>query len=393
MLDDVELFLRLNEEYASKPLVPSPPKYDPVSLANTGRHRATELDQRNQLRGKRVLEFGCGLGETAIALASEFDCRVVAVDINPGLRPRWAEHSSSGVDFRIFDISQEDTAALGKFDFIYSNGALEHVVHPFAMVSALTRLIAEGGRMHLNMGLHRGAIGSHLYREVYFPWPHLVFTDSAFEQFYQRIGKPPRRPVWINHLTSSRYLEMFDALGLHVTWLRYHERPLDEAFYLRFEDILNRYPRTDLRRDMMYVDLLKPRDADLLNLTDVTRTGDKPLVQRRIEALQQEVARCERLASAQRQQNTAQVPAPAPLVSNARNLEEIRSVAANLQQKVDRLELIEERFNKDLRGVRRLGRAVSWTGSVLRALVEPPVTALRSARRADAKAPEKAGQA
>jgi trans-aconitate methyltransferase len=378
MLDDVELFLRVNEEYASKPLVPAPTKYDPESMAKLGQRRATELDQRNNLRGKRVLEFGCGWGETAAALATQFDCRVVAVDVNPGLCSKWQAHASSNVDFRILDLSQDDTTDLGQFDFIYSNGTLEHVVHPFAMLKKLTQLIPDGGRIHLNMGLHRGSIGSHLYREVYFPWPHLVFTESTFERFYERIGQAPRRPVWINHLTCAQYFEMFDRLGLHVTWTRHHDRALDEDFYHRFEDILNRYPRSDLQRDLMYVDLVKPYDRDLLTLSDVAHPAGKPLTHRRVEALQKEVERCEHIANARLQELKQQAAKIEQLELSQVASVAIRNLAAELQQKVARLEVIEERFNKDLRGVRQVGRAVNLTGSLVRALVEPQVGAVRS---------------
>jgi len=79
---------------------------------------------------------------------------------------QWAQHDSAGVDFRLFDLSREDPTVLGEFDFIYSNGTLEHVVHPFALLSTLMKLLPVGGRMHFNMGLHRGTMGSHLYRDV-----------------------------------------------------------------------------------------------------------------------------------------------------------------------------------------------------------------------------------
>jgi SAM-dependent methyltransferase len=60
-------------------------------------------------------------------------------------------------------------------------------------------------------------------------------------------------------------------------------------------------------------------------------------------------------------------------------LETLRGVVKDLQKKVDRLQLIEERFNKDLHGVRKLGRAVSWAGSALRGLMQSPRNAVSAA--------------
>lgn len=378
MLDDVELFLELNEEYRPKPVIASPTRYDPDSLLSIGRRRAASMNDRHSLRGQRVLEIGCGFGETARVLAGDYGCRVVAVDLEPHLPEKWAEFGDCGVDFRLFDATAEDTSSLGEFDFIYSNGVFEHVFHPFAMMTALAKLIPPGGRIHLNMGLHRGTMGSHLYRDVLFPWPHLVFTEGTFERFYERIGKPRRRPVWINHLTCSQYLEMFDVAGLHVDWVNYSVRPLDQPFYKRFEDILSRYPIYDLERDLMYVDLVKPAAQQLLDLVDPPHPGGKTLKQLRFECMRDELARLERAAA----KPTAEAPQNSELErlnGHGVSLGEIRAVACELEAKVTRLQTIEERLNRDLQGVRRVARAVGWTSTRLRALTQPPVELVRSA--------------
>jgi SAM-dependent methyltransferase len=377
MLDDVELFLRLNEEYASKPLVPTPPRYDADTLLRLGRRRASELDAAHQIRGKRVLEIGCGYGETARALASELGCTMVAVDISPYLPEKWAEFNDCGVDFRLFDVTKEDPSLLGKFDFIYSNGTLEHVEHPFALLSALLELIPAGGRMHFNMGLHRGTIGSHLYRDVFFPWPHLLFTESTFERFYERTGRPAQRPCWINHITAAQWLEMFDVLGLHPAKVWYLVRPLDRSFYDRFENVLNRYPTYDLERDLMYIDLVKPHEHELLSLIDAKRSVGTTLGERRIEALQNEVVRVERIAVARLDQLREQGAKLEALDELGQAVQAFRGLSSDLQQKTVRLQTIEERLNKDLRGVRKLGRAVTWAGSTLQGLIQP-VSAVRN---------------
>ncbi|HWA73135.1 MAG TPA: class I SAM-dependent methyltransferase [Polyangiaceae bacterium] len=362
MLDDVDLFLELNQEYAAKPLIPRPPRYDPATLLQRGRARAQDLENRHHIRGKRVLEFGCGPGETARALAAELDCKVVAVDIERSCVEQWAQHDSAGVDFRLFDLSREDPCALGEFDFIYSNGTLEHVVHPFALLTTLMKLLPAGGRMHFNMGLHRGTMGSHLYRDVLFPWPHLVFTEPTFERFYERMGKPPRRPVWINHITAAQWLEMFDVLGLHVEAAWYSIRAIDRSFYDRFEDILSRYPIYDLERDLMYVDLVKPDSQRLLELSDPAHPSGATLKRRRFEAFRSEVVRVERIA----ENRLARLREPRGESDEPRiEIDPLLHIAAELQQKVTRLQVIEERLNQDLNTVRKLGRAMNWTGSLL----------------------------
>jgi hypothetical protein len=90
---------------------------------------------------------------------------------------------------------------------------------------------------------------------VFFPWPHLLFTDDVFEQFYQRRGVEGQRAAWVNRWSAAEYLMCFEELGLSVLSCSYAKTPVDEAFYARFEDILSRYPRSDLERDFIKVHL------------------------------------------------------------------------------------------------------------------------------------------
>jgi SAM-dependent methyltransferase len=214
MLDDVELFLRLNQEYANKPLTPRSPNH---GAPQAGQARAGDLDRRHGVRGKRVLEVGCGGGETARALAREFGCEVVAVDVNPSLVDEWANTDSAGVDFRLFDLSRENPDILGEFDFIYSNETLEHIAHPVTLLTNLVKVLHEGGKMHLSMRLHRGAVGSSLTDDVLFPWPHLLFTEATFERFYERTGRPARRPAWVCHIHPS-VITVIPAALIEALW-------------------------------------------------------------------------------------------------------------------------------------------------------------------------------
>ena len=259
MLHDVDLFAALNEEYRRKPLVPELRSYSPEEVAARARREASELAAQFSLSAKRVLEIGCAEASIAARLAADFGCDVVAIDVAPGLQRCWdALRDIERLQTRVLDISTQDASDLGKFDFIYSNGVLEHVRDPRALLSAAEKMLLPGGAMHLNMGFLRSAIGSHLYRDVFFPWPHLLFTADTFEGYFASLGREPRRPEWVNGWTPEQYLALFDELGLAVTSRRRLTRPIDEPFLRRFEEELGQYPRADLETDMLYVDLEKP---------------------------------------------------------------------------------------------------------------------------------------
>ena len=125
------------------------------------------------------------------------------------------------------------------------------------MLKACSDLLADNGDFYLRANLHRGATASHRYREMFFPWPHLLFDESVFYEFYEHKGLRQRGPSWVNKLTFAQYLHYFQKLNLNVEqqWLSQH--PLDEEFYDRFEEDLSRYPTFDLVTEFFDVKLKK----------------------------------------------------------------------------------------------------------------------------------------
>jgi len=206
------------------------------------------------MQGKRVLEIGCGRGNTAFDLATTIGCEVVGVDIVE--YSHWKEYQSPNVSFHKIDISAEDYSFLGQFDFIYSYAVWEHILHPFGALEAAKNLLrplgtSQEGGFYLTANLYRGPKASHRYREVYFPWPHLLFEDNIFAEYYSRIGRKGR-PAWVNKLVSAEYLLYFQLLNLKAKKIWYSQTKIDEDFYNRFHDKLGRYPRFDLEKDFIH---------------------------------------------------------------------------------------------------------------------------------------------
>lgn len=250
---DLALFQALNAEYETKPVVRNARDYAPQVIADRGAKVSRTLGERFQLNGKRVLEIGCGRGEVATALADGYGCQVTAIDLRR--HEQW--QAAPNVTFRRLDLAAPGGEDLGTFDFIYSNSVWEHLKHPTTMLARAHAALAPGGDFYLVANLYRGPVASHRYREVFFPWPHLLFTDDVFEQFYASIGRKPARPSWVNRLSVSDYLIQFQTLGFELRDLKYTLRPIDEPFYQRFVDVLGRYPRFDLERDFIKVHLRK----------------------------------------------------------------------------------------------------------------------------------------
>ena len=250
---DLDLFIELNKEYGSKPIVPRPrPRlaHDAPALLAAAEKRAEKIDELIEIRGKRVLEVGCGRGDLCYILAKDYGCDVVGVDVIS--YEDWNKYrDQTEIKFQILDISKDDSGELGAFDRIHSWAAWEHIKHPFSALQGAKHLLKKGGKFYLYANLYRGTQASHRYREVYFPWPHLLFTDEVFEAFYRHIGRRSGKPAWVNKLTYAEYKHYFELLDFHVERHWFSSSPLDIEFYNRFEDVLSRYPKSDLMHNFL----------------------------------------------------------------------------------------------------------------------------------------------
>jgi ubiquinone/menaquinone biosynthesis C-methylase UbiE len=245
---DLELFSALNREYAKQPAAP---KSTAASIAARAEKRTRRLDKLFDIRGKRVLDVGCGRGAVAHELAKTYGCHVTGVDIEE--YPEWSQQSHPRLSLRKLDISQAHDLPLHSFDVIYSWSVMEHVAHPFQMLKTCAELLAPRGRFFLVAHLYRSVTGSHRTGSVFFPWPHLLFTDDVFEAFCVQSGRPARGPAWLNKLTYADYFRYFELLGYVVEEEVVRKRELDAAFYERFSAELSKYSIFDLTTNAVEV--------------------------------------------------------------------------------------------------------------------------------------------
>jgi hypothetical protein len=101
-------------------------------------------------------------------------------------------------------------------------------------------------------------MASHRYRDINFPWPHLLFSDDVIRDWDTKHGRPAKGSSWVNRLSWLHYERSITDLGFVLRHLQFQNAKWDEEFFVRFEDILGRFPRADLERDFFLVVLEKP---------------------------------------------------------------------------------------------------------------------------------------
>lgn len=236
------------------------PSYDAASLQKRGEGRARTLPRRLGINrdltsDERVIEIGCGFGETTAALRRLYACSSLGID--PWPRWRKGPYADNEELYRELDITSPDARNLGTFDFAHSYDVWEHMRHPRSALERLYELLKPSGRAYMRFNLHRGASASHLMRYLDFPWVHLIHSDEEIRQMMREKWGLDRGAAWVNKLTYAHYLLYFSEIGFKTLRVWYDRRPMDPAFYKRYEKQLSPYPIEDLERNFMHVLLEK----------------------------------------------------------------------------------------------------------------------------------------
>lgn len=157
--------------------------------------------------GMRALDLGCGPGELTRVVHERLGAReTLGLDRSPAMLERCAARSAPGLRFERGDLASVGASGDDRvWDLVFSNAALHWVDDHPALLEQLTRAVAPGGQLAIQVPIN-----------VDHP-SHVTAVDVAAEPpFREVIGEPRATPV----LDPRAYAELLHRLG----WARQHVR-------------------------------------------------------------------------------------------------------------------------------------------------------------------------
>jgi SAM-dependent methyltransferase len=223
------LLRRLSRRPAAQPAEDSPPA-GPQGAEKLQRLFGFEV--WNEFTAHRVLDFGCGHGIEAVAVAQRGARHVYGIDIQEH-RLKAARHlaQAQGVADRCVFLNAatevDSIAELeGTIDCAYSLDAFEHYGRPDLVLKRLHELLAPGGRLWIAFGPPwKHPYGCHMRYFCRWPWIHLLFAEEtilAVRSEFRDDGARRFEDVegGLNRMTLARFQELIAASPFDLELLR-----------------------------------------------------------------------------------------------------------------------------------------------------------------------------
>jgi len=171
------------------------------------------------LKGKCVIDFGCGEGKDSIEIARCGASRVIGIDIWDAMLAAARRNAAAA---GVADRCEFCTVATEQVDAIVSLDAFEHFADPAAILGVMRRLLKPGGFIAVSFGpTWYHPYGGHLFSV--FPWAHLLFSERALIRWRSDIradGATRFSEVegGLNQMTISRFERLVRACGFEADY-------------------------------------------------------------------------------------------------------------------------------------------------------------------------------
>jgi 2-polyprenyl-6-hydroxyphenyl methylase/3-demethylubiquinone-9 3-methyltransferase len=178
--------------------------------------RVTYIDNRAALKGKRVLDVGCGGGLAAEAMA-KCGAQVTGIDLGEQtieIARLHALESALKISYRQESAEMHAAASSGEYDVVTCLEMLEHVPDPLSVIQAVATLVRPGGDVFFST-INRN-LKAYMLAVLGAEYVMRLLTRGTHT--YDRFIKPSELAKW----SRSSSLVVQDVVGIAYNPLTHH---------------------------------------------------------------------------------------------------------------------------------------------------------------------------
>jgi ubiquinone/menaquinone biosynthesis C-methylase UbiE len=172
------------------------------------------LESRFDLRGKRILDFGCGWGTDLIfCLKKGYD--TFGIDISwekakfHTLRVQRRNYPKFWIERFILSQGENLPFKSESFDLVYSNQVIEHVKDPERCISEIFRVLKKDGILYIRAPDYKSSFFEPHYRVLWFP-----FLNKRIAKIYiGLLNKPSAGLEFINFIGTKELIKIMKKVG------------------------------------------------------------------------------------------------------------------------------------------------------------------------------------
>ena len=177
------------------------------------------------VKNRSVLDFGCGFGHQATAIARDYDAEVVGLDLpRPALKENWDRLLQQ---YPLPNLKlTTDLPAEKRFDLVYSCSSFEHFDDPAAILRMMRDRLKPEGKVVISFAEPwYSNSGSHMDGFCRLPWVNLLFSERtvmSVRSRYRSDGAVRYEDVegGLNRMTVARFERIIKESGMRIEWFK-----------------------------------------------------------------------------------------------------------------------------------------------------------------------------
>ena len=179
------------------------------------------------IRGKRILDYGCGWGWQAVLMLQSGAKEIVGLERVPESREKARRKAAEfGVSDRIVIKERLDEKDYGTFDLVLSSSSFEHFADPEAELRNMGKAVAPGGSIIISFAEPwYSPYGSHMNFFCRIPWMNVLWSEKTLLRVRSRYRNDGARRLeevdgGLNRMTVGKFGRIIRASGMDIHWVK-----------------------------------------------------------------------------------------------------------------------------------------------------------------------------